>query len=141
MSHNLCHITYVVGRIKSNTINNQLHTDFDQFLEASPAKKQKPAKTARMKTIAVLTILQFVSGDLIGWNRSRNTVYKSRMNGQKNRRSNLTPLMNQYNAFRLVKNGVSDLQELVMKYTKKNKQKPTRQNRRNLRFRQFHQKL
>ena len=116
-------------------------TDFDQFLEASPAKKQKPAKTARMKTIAVLTILQFVSGDLIGWNRSRNTVYKSRMNGQKNRRSNLTPLMNQYNAFRLVKNGVSDLQELVMKYTKKNKQKPTRQNRRNLRFRQFHQKL
>ena len=116
-------------------------TDFDQFLEASPAKKQKPAKTARMKIIAVLTILQFVSGDLIGWNRSRNTVYKSRMNGQKNRRSNLTPLMNQYNAFRLVKNGVSDLQELVMKYTKKNKQKPTRQNRRNLRFRQFHQKL
>ena len=133
--------SYVVERIKSNTINNQLHTDFDQFLEASPAKKQQPAKIARMKIIAVLTILQFVSGDLIGWNRSRNTVYKSRMNGQKNRRSNLTPLMNQYNAFRLVKNGVSDLQELVMKYTKKNKQKPTRQNRRNLRFRQFHQKL
>ena len=94
-----------------------------------------------MKIIAILTILQFVSGDLIGWNRARNTVYKSRMNGQKNRKSNLAPLMNQYNAFRLVKNGVSDLQELVIKYTKKNKQKPTRQNRRNHKFRQFHQNL
>ena len=130
--------SYVVGRIKSQSIHNQLHNRFGSVSRSKSCKKAKPPK---MNIIAVFTILQFVSGDLIGWNRARNTVYKSRMNGQKNRKSNLTPLMNQYNAFRLVKNGVSDLQQLVMKYTKKNKQKPTRQNRRHLRFRHFHQKL
>ena len=126
------------GVLKVKATITSFITDLDQFLEGSPAKKQKPTK---MNIIAVLTILQFVSGDLIGWNRTRNTVYKSRMNGQKNRRSNLTPLINQYNTFRLVKNDVSDLQQLVMKYTKKNKQNTSRQNRRILRFRHFHQKL
>ena len=127
--------SYVIGRIKSKSIHNQLHNRFRSV------SRSKSCNKAKMNIITVLTILQFVSGDLIGWNRARNTVYKSRMNGQKNRKSNLTPLMNQYNAFRLVKNGVSDLEDLVMKYTKKNKQKPTRQNRRNIRFRHFHQKL
>ena len=79
-----------------------------------------------MNSFTILAILQFVSGDLIGWNRARNTVYKSRMNGHVNRKSNPTPLMDQY------------IQEKIMKDMKRKQQQPSRQNRRKLRFRHFH---
>ena len=108
-------------------------TDFDQFLETS-----QKAKAEKMNIFTILAILQFVSGDLIGWNRARNTVYKSRMNGHVNRKSNLTPLMDQYNTFRLVKNVEDDIQEKIMKYMKRKQQQPSRQNRRKMNFRHFH---
>ena len=93
-----------------------------------------------MNIIIILTF-QFVTGDLIGWNRARNTVYKSRMNGESNRKSNLNPLMNQYNTFRRIQYGANDLQEQIQKYMTKNQQQnPSRQNRRKFRFRQFHEK-
>ena len=110
-------------------------TDFDQFLETTPAAK------AKKMNITIILTFQFVSGDLIGWNRARNTVYKSRMNGESNRKSNLNPLMNQYNTFRRIKNGENNLYEQIQKYTTKNqRQNPSRQNRRKFRFRQFHEK-
>ena len=90
-----------------------------------------------MNIFTILAILQFVSGDLIGWNRARNTVFKSRMNGHVNRKTNLTPLMDQYNTLRLVKNG-EDIQEKIMKYMKRKQQQPSRHNRRKLSFRHFH---
>ena len=109
-------------------------TDFDQFLETTPAVK------AKKMNITIILTFQFVSGDLIGWNRARNTVYKSRMNGESNRKSNLN-LMNQYNTFRRIKNGKNDLYEQIQKYMAKNQQQnPSRQNRRKFRFRQFHEK-
>ena len=93
-----------------------------------------------MNIIIILTF-QFVTGDLIGWNRARNTVYKSRMNGESNRKSNLNSLMNQYNTFRRIKNGADDPQGQIQKYMKKNHQRnPSRQNRRKFHFHQFHNK-
>ena len=91
-------------------------TDFDQFLGIS-----QKAEAEKMNIFTILVILQFVSGDLIGWNRARNTVFKSRMNGHVNRQSNLTPLMDQYNQYNI-----------------RQQQQPSRQNRRKLRFRHFH---
>ena len=92
--------------------------------------------------ILIILSIQFVSGDLIGWNRARNTVYKSRLNGIKNRKLDFNLLMNQYNTFRLLKNGADDLQVKVTKYIKKRKQQqPIRRNRRNLNFRQFHKTI
>ena len=90
--------------------------------------------------ILIILSIQFVSGDLIGWNRARNTVYKSRFNGDVNRKLDVNSLLNQYNTFRLLKNGANDLQVKVIKHIKR-KQQPTRRNRRNLNFRQFHKKL
>ena len=63
-------------------------TVIDQFLGIS-----QKAEAEKMNIFTILAILQFVSGDLIGWNRARNTVYKARINGRK---SNLTSLMDQY---------------------------------------------
>ena len=108
-------------------------TDFDQFLEIS-----QKAKAEKMNSFTILAILQFVSGDLIGWNRARNTVFKSRMNGHVNRKSNPTSLMDQYNILRLVKIGEDNIQGKIMKYMRRKKQQPSRQNRRKLIFRHFH---
>lgn len=88
--------------------------------------------------ILIILSIQFVSGDLIGWNRARNTVYKSQLNGIKNRKLDVNSLMNQYNTFRLLKNGADDLQVKVIKHMKRKQQQQTRRNRRNLNFRQFH---
>ena len=110
-------------------------TEFDQFLETTPAVK------AKKMNITIILTFQFVSGDLIGWNRARNTVYKSRMNGESNRKSNLNPLINQYITFRRIKNAADDPNGQVKKYMKKNKQQNlSRQNWRKFRFRQSHRK-
>ena len=121
------------GEFKVTASITSFITDFDQFLEIS-----QKAKAEKMNIFTILAILQFVSGDLIGWNRARNTVFKSRMNGHVNRKSNLTPLMDQYNILRQVKNGEDNIQEKIMKYMKRKQQQPSRENRRKLKFRHFH---
>ena len=68
-----------------------------------------------MQVLMILAI-NIISGDLIGWNRARNTVFKAQMN----RNLKVIPLIGQYNTFRLEK---------------------SRPNRRKFNFRQFHRKI
>ena len=79
--------------------------------------------------ILIILSIQFVSGNLIGRNQARNTVYKSRLNGIVNRKLDVNSLMNQYDTFRQFKNGADDIQVKVVKHIKKKQQQqPSRRN-------------
>ena len=95
-----------------------------------------------MNVLLILAI-NIISGDLIGWNRARNTIFKAQMN----RYLKSIPLVGQYNTFRLVKdvkNGEirspNDLKEKIMRYTFAMEEEKSRPNRRISNFRQFHRK-
>ena len=99
-----------------------------------------------MKVLLILAI-NIISGDLIGWNRARNTVFKAQINRKLKRSFQGSPLVAQYNTFRLVnnvKNGEiqppNDLKEKIMRYISTAQQEKGHPNRRISNFRQFHTK-
>ena len=99
----------------------------------------------QFKIVIVLALMQIAAGDLIGWNRTRNTAHKHMMVRNKIGDS---ALVDQYRAFYRLQKLHSAVKKNIKKrsvdqvddieHSEKPKQQPKKKNGRLNRFRRFH---